>query len=317
MEDVKKTESFKDWFVNNRTTNVFFIVALVCSVITILAFCRSTYLLHESQNKIVENQTAHINKIDTVISKMQANALKAFEINDLKLQKLITDSLLKKTPNLDSLQKIEVAKYVKIIISASASELAYKDWTKEVNTTFTHKEIAQILLESKSLLELEFNKIQNEYNTLALWGGILTIVFLIFSFYSLFKTDDLMKQGRDGLDKLYQIQEKADFIIVDQKQKAQESLEALRTRTESELKTQQDAIKVVQERIDQSAKDKAMQLEQITEDFQKSLNVEFESQKTKFTQEFENYKQQWRDLLDDMKEFSSTNGDLKTPVGNP
>lgn len=174
-------------------------------------------------------------------------------------------------------------------------------------------------MESKSLLELEFNKIQNEYDTLALWGGILTIVFLIFSFYSLFKTDDLVKQGRNGLDKMYSIQEKADTIIEEQKTKAEDSLKALRSKTEEELKTQQDAIKAVQDRIDQSAKDKAVQLEQITEDFQKSLNLEFESQKTKFTQEFENYKQQWRDLLDDMKEFSSiseTNETTDNPDDN-
>lgn len=122
MADEKKNESFKEWLVNNRTTSMFFIVTFICSVITILAFCRSTYLLHESQRKIVENQTAHINKIDTVLSALQANASKAFEVNNLKLQKLITDSLLKKTPKLDSLQKVEVAKYAKIIISTSASE---------------------------------------------------------------------------------------------------------------------------------------------------------------------------------------------------
>ena len=35
--------------------------------------------------------------------------------------------------------------------------------------------------EVKALLELEFNKIQNEYETQEIWTGILTIVFLIFS----------------------------------------------------------------------------------------------------------------------------------------
>lgn len=313
MEEGKKKENWIEWFNNNKTTTVFFIIAFICSTITILAFCRSTNLLHESQRKIVENQTAHINKIDTVFSTIQARTSKSFELNNEKLQKLITDSLLKKTPKLDSSQKLEVAKYVKIIISTSATELAYNDWIKELNTTLPQKEIAQIQLESKSLIELEFNKIQNEYDTLALWGGILTIVFLIFSFYSLFKTDDLMKQGRDGIDKLYLIQEKADTIIVEQQKKAEESLEALRKKTESELKTQQDAIKEVQARIDKSVEEKATQLARITDDFQQKLDKEFDNQKTKFALEFDTYQKQWRDLLDDIKEFSLSTDNSKEP----
>ena len=40
--------------------------------------------------------------------------------------------------------------------------------------------------EVKSLLELEFNRIQNEFEAIEIWTGVLTVIFLIFSFYSLF-----------------------------------------------------------------------------------------------------------------------------------
>ena len=61
--------------------------------------------------------------------------------------------------------------------------------------------------EIKALLELEFNKIQNEYETQEIWTGILTIVFLIFSFYSLFKSEELEHKGQEALTKITSIKE--------------------------------------------------------------------------------------------------------------
>lgn len=54
------------------------------------------------------------------------------------------------------------------------------------------------------LLELEFAKIQNEYEVLNLWCALLTIVFLIFSFFSIFKTNEMTRQGEEALTKLGQ-----------------------------------------------------------------------------------------------------------------
>lgn len=52
------------------------------------------------------------------------------------------------------------------------------------------------------LLELEFTKIQNEYEVLNLWCALLTVVFLIFSFFSLIKTNELARQGEEALTNL-------------------------------------------------------------------------------------------------------------------
>lgn len=61
--------------------------------------------------------------------------------------------------------------------------------------------------EVKSLLELEFNRIQNEFEAIEIWTGILTVIFLIFSFYSLFKTEQLENQSRDELSRIKKISE--------------------------------------------------------------------------------------------------------------
>lgn len=65
--------------------------------------------------------------------------------------------------------------------------------------------------EVKALLELGFNKIQNEYETQEIWTAVLTIVFLIFSFYSLFKSEQLERQGQESLDTIRDVEKRAKF----------------------------------------------------------------------------------------------------------
>lgn len=91
---------------------------------------------------------------------------------------------------------------VKGIIIGLANNLAYKELADELkkDSLLINRQIADNLNSTNALLEMQFNRIQNEYETLALWAGILTIVFLIFSFYSMFKTDDMLRQGKEGLN---------------------------------------------------------------------------------------------------------------------
>lgn len=61
----------------------------------------------------------------------------------------------------------------------------------------------------ESLMEMEFEKLQNDFNFISLWAGIITIVFLIFSIYSIFKTDEMLKKSETVYE---QIKGKADII---------------------------------------------------------------------------------------------------------
>lgn len=57
------------------------------------------------------------------------------------------------------------------------------------------------------LLELEFNKIQSEYEELSIWSGILGVIFLVFSFFSLYKGDDVIKQASETLTEIQDIRD--------------------------------------------------------------------------------------------------------------
>lgn len=52
----------------------------------------------------------------------------------------------------------------------------------------------------KSILEQGYSKIQSEYESVEIWVGIITVVFLIFSFYSLFKSESLESDSRRATD---------------------------------------------------------------------------------------------------------------------
>lgn len=319
-------KSWFDWTGKHKTATVFIAFTILSTIVTGIAFYRSQSSFKTSQDRIVENQTAQIESIKAVLLSMHTNAKTAFVTNESSLQKLISDSLLVKIPNLNNLQQAELNKYIKAIVVTSASELAYKDWIKELNSTLSQKEISQIQIESKTLLDLEFIKIQNEYETLTLWAGILTVVFLIFSFYSLFKTDDLVKQGKDGVDKLYSIQEKGDKIIndtdsdlkklkddttkelQDQKLLAEESLRATKQKTDDELKQQHNIIETTQKKIDKSIEEKSLLLQQITDEFQLRMDKELKEQQIRLNREFEIYQKKWEDLLVDLTEFSGDQG---------
>ena len=64
----------------------------------------------------------------------------------------------------------------------------------------------------EKLLHLEIAKIEEERTSLTLWIGMITVVFLIFSFYSMLKSDDLVKQSQDGLDKIQECNKKVEEI---------------------------------------------------------------------------------------------------------
>lgn len=122
----------------------------------------------------------------------------------------------------DSIEQtcIDLGLYSKAFKFTPAQILAFQDYTNriienavaqsrvdmEVNAIVKAK-AESMYQETKDLLEIEFAKIQHETESLQIWCGILTVVFLIFSFYSLFKTDELVQQGRDGVKELSFLQE--------------------------------------------------------------------------------------------------------------
>ena len=62
----------------------------------------------------------------------------------------------------------------------------------------------------RDLLDMEFSRLQMERNVLEIWAAVITIVFLVFSFYSTFKTDDMVKDARSLLNSLNRMHSQAE-----------------------------------------------------------------------------------------------------------
>lgn len=49
----------------------------------------------------------------------------------------------------------------------------------------------------ESIMNLEYSKLESDFNFISIWAAALTIVFLVFSIYSIFKTDEMLRQAEE------------------------------------------------------------------------------------------------------------------------
>ena len=63
------------------------------------------------------------------------------------------------------------------------------------------------------MLQLHLDRIEHEHSNVTLWGAVLTILFIVFAFYSFFKMDDLISSGQKGLARLEDLETKANTAI--------------------------------------------------------------------------------------------------------
>jgi hypothetical protein len=179
-----------------------FLLILLFSIIAIVgAYSWTTCDYKTRQQKIIDTQNNQLSKLDSIMGSFYTQSMQLSK--DTAYYKLLIDSLSKSKNN----KQAYADSIVKSVISAAIRTQNNRELTDQLrkDSIFVHTQIGQIQNDTKNQLSLEFNKLQNEYFTLQLWGGILTIVFLIFTFYSLFKTDDLMKQGRDSVNDIFSL----------------------------------------------------------------------------------------------------------------
>lgn len=101
----------------------------------------------------------------------------------------------------------------------------------------------------QSLMDMEFEKLQNDFNFISLWAGLITIVFLIFSIYSIFKTDEMLKKS----EKVYEDIKTQSNVIDNFTEKIQKEyrseLETLKTESDDFIKELTQKISMLNERL--------------------------------------------------------------------
>lgn len=162
-----------------------------------------------SQEEIKKSYVEHIRKADSLYFDMVAyNKDYSYQSSELNAA-ILTDSLLK----------------LAIIPNGKLSESQYKNLSEIVSSHFENiqklharydgKLLHDSLLlsterqllerQTQTMLDLHLNKIEHEYSNITMWAAVLTILFLVFSFYSIFKMDELVQQGNEGLRDIRQL----------------------------------------------------------------------------------------------------------------
>lgn len=117
-------------------------------------------------------------------------------------------------------QKVAEREYQRIVSTHHVLDKRLKDAIREANadTTSNGVQIDESTLHQLDynqrligeMLEVQFERQQAERNVIEIWAATLTIVFLIFSFYSLFHTDNLVKTAQASVDRISKLSVEAE-----------------------------------------------------------------------------------------------------------
>lgn len=258
------------------------------------------------QDKVKNCYEEHIKRADS----LYLNVLLYNKDVVLGIQKIsdatLADSLIKASlANARHLSKTQSNKLGVIIESHFKEiELLHKKYDEKLSRDSLRLSVERDLLngQTKTMIDLHLNKIEHEYSNITLWAAVLTILFLVFSFYSVFKVDELVKQGMDGLKEIRRI-----------KAQGEQTVERLNKDGEDLLKSTEEKIKgfvMRQQRIMiESNREFEMKKSEIGEFLQNlnTTNLTFESEmeklRSKYEREFSQQQAEFRNLVVEINKF--------------
>lgn len=161
------------------------------------------------------------------------------EFTNLKMDSIIEEFEL--SPS----QSMALQVFVKELIDESVNQ-SHVDLEAE---SIVAAKATAMYKETHDLLEMQFAKIQHETESLQIWCGILTIVFLIFSFYSLFKTDELLQRSKEYSIEIAAMKENGKKAVEDLRIKSKVSIERFKSEAQSVLSSATSQIKGQKEEL--------------------------------------------------------------------
>lgn len=198
---------------------LFLTVISIFSLLFIAYLFYAGHTLRSSQECIKDYYTEHINKIDSVCCGISEYNLAWITGTKKISDAVLADSLVKYT--LGRTKILSQAQYQNLVTVIS-EHFKHVDQLQEWHKTKLLQDsirlnAERVLLEGqiKNMVDLHLNKIEHEYNNITLWAAILTILFLVFSFYSIYKMDELIQQGRDGVLDIKQLKSDGEERIKD------------------------------------------------------------------------------------------------------
>lgn len=188
---------------------VFLCVLAIFTVVFISYMTYAHYTLSQSQEKIKDCYALHIEKVDSMYSHLliynKEVVVSKQKVNDAILADSLINNVLTNTQYLSKAQ----SKKLQFIIENHFSQV------EQLHNKYEEKLLRDSLRlcterelldgQTKTMIELHLNKVEHEYSNITIWAAALTILFLVFSFYSIYKMDELIQQGNEGLKDIRRI----------------------------------------------------------------------------------------------------------------
>lgn len=166
----------------------------------------SHYSLKQSQEQIRKDYIAHIQKADSLYIHWTEYNNAVIQNSQKVNSAMLADSIIKLTlSNRYRLSRNQYNSFISVLNSHFAKmDSLHKQYDGKLLRDSLRLNTERELLEgqTQTMLELHLNKIEHEYSNITMWGAVLTILFLVFSFYSIYKMDELIQQGNEGVKEI-------------------------------------------------------------------------------------------------------------------
>lgn len=249
-------ESNNNDFVS-RYGNLFLWVLLgFCIAFGIFLVCANCEF-RKSQEKIKQSYEEHIKKADSLYLDIISYKNEYIShISDANAT-ILTDSLIRLT--LGPKQRLSAEQYNRLhallITQFEEIKQLHEKYDGKIQRDSLQLMTERQLLEGqvKTMLDLHLNKIEHEYSNITLWAAVLTILFLVFSFYSIFKMDSLVHQGNEGVREIRKLSlegektiqdvtNKGETLIANSKEKINQLVEETQAKLTSFIVAQQQIV---------------------------------------------------------------------------
>lgn len=279
---------------------------VVLSVFTI-ALCVYLFYAHnisiKSQQQIKDSYKTHLQKADSLycnLTMYNKNTTLAHQnVNNAIIADSIIKEALKSTNQLSNAQ----VKSIKLIISTHFRniELLHKKYGEKLSMDSLRLCTERELLEgqTKAMIDLHLDKIEHEYSNITMWGAILTILFLVFSFYSLYKIDELIKQGQEGVLRINEIKKDGEDSVRQFKNENQKIVDNMKNQLPKMMN-------VLYEGLQQKSEELTQQLQEQIQNTAAHLTLVKTELNTKSINLLDDYRKQLADITEKYKETADS-----------
>lgn len=196
---------------------LFLIVISLFVVVFIFALRNTNKVFRSSQEDIKRVYSEHVFKADSICNDIIVYHRKYSDqvasINSI----MLTDSLVKLS--IGDGKKLSKDQFESLSLVITKYFEGMERMHEQYDSKMRHDSLLlcmeRQLLEgqTKTMLDLHLDKVEHEYSNITLWAAVLTILFLVFSFYSIFKMDELIKRGNEGVEEIRQLKDEGETSI--------------------------------------------------------------------------------------------------------